>query len=201
MKNLLTKLLGLSTRNEGWVSLALWDACSGVVDEESLRGRTATAALSLDLANGWTGYALCFPPSAPDHLRYTLLMRAFPVALIEGQLRADAEKFVISDVCLDKWSPVALVEARALCRHGFKTFSWGLGFTQMSPPTKKLTELIVSGRLLHDGSAAMRAMALNTNVLTDPAGNIRPVARCAGKATLTVALMALGRALQVAPTL
>jgi phage terminase large subunit-like protein len=44
----------------------------------------------------------------------------------------------------------------------------------MSPPTKFLQELVLSGRLLHGGCPLLRWQASSVAVATDPAGNIKP---------------------------
>ena len=44
----------------------------------------------------------------------------------------------------------------------------------MSPPTKELMRLTLSGKIAHGGNEVLRWMMDNVFVRTDPAGNIKP---------------------------
>ena len=47
-------------------------------------------------------------------------------------------------------------------------------FSSMSPPSKELMRLTLSGKIAHGGNPVLRWMADNICVRTDPAGNIKP---------------------------
>jgi len=49
------------------------------------------------------------------------------------------------------------------------------GYLSLSPPAKLLEGLIAAQRIRHDGNPIMRWCFANTEVATDPAGNIKPV--------------------------
>lgn len=49
------------------------------------------------------------------------------------------------------------------------------GYASLNEPSKKLEALMTSGQLRHGGHAVLRWHASNVSVMTDPAGNIKPV--------------------------
>lgn len=68
--------------------------------------------------------------------------------------------------------------ARQICEvelpaRGFNTVPIRQGFISLSEPTKKVLELVVSGRLHHGNNPVLRWMADNCVASTDPAGNIK----------------------------
>ena len=68
----------------------------------------------------------------------------------------------------------------------------------MSPPTKELMNLVLSGKLKHNGHPVLRWMMDNVCVRSDPAGNIKmDKAKSTEKIDGAVALvMALDRAIR-----
>ncbi len=57
---------------------------------------------------------------------------------------------------------------------GFTVVPFGQGFKDMSPPTKRLMELVLERNVAHRGHPVLRWMMDNIFVRTDPAGNIKP---------------------------
>ena len=57
---------------------------------------------------------------------------------------------------------------------GFTVVPFGQGFKDMSPPTKRLMELVLEKNIAHGGQPVLRWMMDNIFVRTDPAGNIKP---------------------------
>ena len=72
---------------------------------------------------------------------------------------------------------------------------FGQGYVSMSPPTKEIERLVVSGKLIHGAHPVLTWCAANVVVEMDPAGNIKPSRRKSGeKIDGIVALaMAIGR--------
>jgi phage terminase large subunit-like protein len=53
-------------------------------------------------------------------------------------------------------------------------FGWRQGYASMNAPTKKLEEVVLSGRLVHGGHSVLRWMAGNVSIETDAADNWKP---------------------------
>ena len=91
-------------------------------------------------------------------------------------IRADAnelaEEFDISEVRFDRWNSTDIVSN--LHEDGFEMVRIGQGFASLAYPTKRLLELVLDGKLVHDGNPVLRWMASNVIVQRDPAGNIKP---------------------------
>ncbi len=56
---------------------------------------------------------------------------------------------------------------------GFSVVPFGQGFRDMSPPTKELMRLVLSGQIAHGGHPVLTWMMDNVYVRQDPAGNIK----------------------------
>lgn len=56
---------------------------------------------------------------------------------------------------------------------GFTVVPFGQGFKDMSPPSKRLMELVLEKRIAHGGHPVLRWMMDNIFIRTDPAGNIK----------------------------
>lgn len=57
---------------------------------------------------------------------------------------------------------------------GFTVVPFGQGFKDMSPPSKRLMELVLEKKIEHGGHPVLRWMMDNIFVRMDPAGNIKP---------------------------
>jgi phage terminase large subunit-like protein len=89
---------------ERWIDMAAWDACSGRVDLEQLRGRTCFGGLDLSTTTDVTVLAWVFLPEHDDGLWY-LLSRYF---VPEENLRRRAER---DRVPYDLWTRQGFIEA------------------------------------------------------------------------------------------
>ena len=124
-----------------------WDACAFPVDEGELLGRECYGGLDLSSSIDITAFVLVFPPR-DDSERYVLLPFFWiPEENMVRRVRRD-------HVPYDVWE-----------RQGFK---------DMSPPTKRLMELVLERNVAHGGHPVLRWMMDNIFVRTDPAGNIKP---------------------------
>jgi phage terminase large subunit-like protein len=115
---------------------------------------------------------------------------------IKAALRADAERFQISEVAYDRWGATQL--SSELLDEGFPLIQMGQGFASMSGPTRELLRLVAGGLYRHGGNPLVRWQAGNLTTRTDPAGNLKPdKAKSADKIDSIVAgVMALDRALR-----
>jgi phage terminase large subunit-like protein len=82
------------------------------------------------------------------------------------------EKYNIADIAFDRWG--AFQVSQALQGLGFEVLGFGQGYVSMSPPTKELLRLVLSGNLIHGGNPVLRWMADNLVVSTDAADNVKP---------------------------
>lgn len=76
---------------------------------------------------------------------------------------------------------------------GFTVVPFGQGYKDMSPPTKRLMELVLEGKIAHGGNIPLRWMMDNVFIKTDPAGNIKmdkekSIERIDGAVALVMAL-------------
>ena len=54
---------------------------------------------------------------------------------------------------------------------GFTVVPFGQGYKDMSPPTKRLMELVLERKIARWGNTILRWMMDNVYIKTDPAGN------------------------------
>lgn len=93
-------------------------------------------------------------------------------AFIEKFIDDLGKKFHIKEIAFDRWGAVQMVQN--LEGVGFTVVPFGQGFKDMSPPSKRLMELVLEKNIAHGGHPVLRWMMDNIFVRTDPAGNIKP---------------------------
>ena len=93
-------------------------------------------------------------------------------AFIEKFIEDHGIRFDIREIAYDRWGASQM--SQNLERLGFTVVPFGQGFSSMSPPSKELMRLTLSGKIAHGGNPVLRWMADNICVRTDPAGNIKP---------------------------
>jgi phage terminase large subunit-like protein len=93
-------------------------------------------------------------------------------AFIEKFIEDLGTRFDIREIVYDRWGASQM--SQNLERLGFSVVPFGQGFSSMSPPSKELMRLTLSGKIAHGGNPVLRWKADNICVRTDPAGNIRP---------------------------
>ena len=91
---------------------------------------------------------------------------------IENFIDDLGKKFHIKEIAFDRWGAVQMVQN--LEGLGFTVVPFGQGFKDMSPPSKRLMELVLERNVAHGGHPVLRWMMDNIFVRTDPAGNIKP---------------------------
>ncbi len=91
---------------------------------------------------------------------------------IENFIDNLGKKFHIREIAFDRWGAVQMVQN--LEGLGFTVVPFGQGFKDMSPPSKRLMELVLEKNVAHSGHPVLRWMMDNIFIRTDPAGNIKP---------------------------
>ena len=91
---------------------------------------------------------------------------------IENFIDNLGKKFHIKEIAFDRWGAVQMVQN--LEGLGFTVVPFGQGFKDMSPPSKRLMELVLEKNIAHGGHPVLRWMMDNIFIRTDPAGNIKP---------------------------
>jgi len=186
-----------------WLSLEKWDACAGMVD---LEGKYCFAGLDLSSTTDISALVLVFaldegryaalpffwvPEEGAkrrqerDRVPYLQWIRDGYITATPGEvvdyefirqkLNDLNERFRVRQVAIDRWNATQL--ATQLDHDGFEMVAFGQGFASMNAPTKKLEELVLSGKLLHGGHPVLRWMAGNVSVEQDAAGNLKPSKR------------------------
>lgn len=84
-----------------------------------------------------------------------------------------APQFNIRAIAFDRAG--ARDTATRLQESGFEMLDWGQGFLSMTAPSKRVEELVLAGRMRHDGNPLLRWNVDCCSIATDPAGNIKPV--------------------------
>jgi phage terminase large subunit-like protein len=186
-----------------WLDVATWDACAGTVTDAELEGLPCWGGLDLSSTTDLTSLAIVFRqpddryvvrtwnfvPGAElrarelrDRAPYFQwaaagIIELLPGAVIDSRIVArrvveECTRWKVRGLAFDRWG--SKVVTPILMDAGLTIFSHGQGFRDMSPPTKFLQELVLSGRLLHGGCPLLRWQASSVAVATDPAGNIKP---------------------------
>jgi phage terminase large subunit-like protein len=94
---------------------------------------------------------------------------------IKADFESDYKKLKFCELAFDRWNFEAL--RQQFIADGMPDdvgVAFGQGYASMSAPAKRLMELILSGKLIHNNNPVMRWMAANVTVDMDPAGNIKP---------------------------
>ncbi len=210
-----------------WLPIEKWEANTTPVDAADLKGRECYAGLDLSATTDLSALVLVFPedgdrytvlphfwiPSDPDirersrrdRVAYDVFSREGYVDLCPGavidqqQIRKKinelAELYNIREIAIDRWNASDL--AIRLRDDGHEVAFFGQGFRSMSGPSKKLEELVIDGRIAHGSHPLLRANIERVEIMTDPAGNIKPTkGKSAERIDGVVALlMGLGRAM------
>jgi len=94
-------------------------------------------------------------------------------AFIEEEMVKLSSQYNIKKVLIDRWNSTQF--AVSLAGKGIDVLGYSQSFATMSAPTKLLENLIISGKLRHNGNKILTSMAGAVSVKSDPSGNIRPI--------------------------
>lgn len=129
---------------------------------EALDKRTAGSA-SKDWVKG--GWLQTTPGNVTDY------------AFIEKQILADADRFDVQSIGVDRWNSTDL--STRLIEEGLEVVKIGQGFIGMNQPMKEMQRLTLKGKrgaekLRHGGNPVMLWMVDNLAIAMDAAGNVKP---------------------------
>lgn len=183
-----------------WLNMEKWDACAALPSD--LDGQECFAGLDLSSTTDISALVLVFPrgdryavlaffwvPEEGARLRerrdrvpYAQWIREKHIDASPGEVvdydrirrRVNelGERFDIRQIAIDRWNATQL--ATQLEGDGFEMVAFGQGYASMSAPTKRLEELVLSGKLAHGGNPVLRWMAGNVSLETDAADNWKP---------------------------
>jgi phage terminase large subunit-like protein len=127
------------------------------------------------------------------------LIRVIPGNMISSEELVDdiydtLKMFKVESLAYDRWYSGDVVQR--LVKKGFpmnKMDKYDQSNKNMSPPIRKMEELILSGRLNHEGNSVLRWMASNVVEIVDAGGSIRfskekSIERIDGMVALAMAL-------------
>ena len=207
--------LGVWTEAESrWISLEKWQACARPVCEDDFAGRECWGGLDLASTQDLCALALVFPEEdegisvlvyfwAPemnaakrernDKAPYLTWARQTDTSYIIDRIAELKTRFQIREIAFDRFGAASVVTA--LQELGLEVVQFSQGFLSMSPASKEMERLVVSGRLRHPDNPVLNWCAANVVVKLDAAGNIKPSKRKSSeKIDGIVALaMAVGR--------
>jgi phage terminase large subunit-like protein len=183
-----------------WLSIEKWDACATV--PKDLDGKDCYGGLDLSSTTDLSAFVLVFPDEAwfdvlaffwvpeegakrrqrRDRVPYGQWIRdgfieatpgeAVDYDRIRARIKELGERYRILSIAIDRWNATQL--SCQLEGDGFEMVAFGQGFASMNWPTKKLEEVVLSGRLRHGGNPVLRWMAGNASIETDAADNWKP---------------------------
>ena len=206
-----------------WLPMDRWDDMGEALSP--LEGRPCWAGLDLASTTDIAALVLVFPddeggydvlprfwiPAENARAREKRDRVPYPQWITEGhvtatpgdvidfdQIRADivalGEQYNIREIAVDRWNATQLVTQ--LDGDGFSVAMFGQGYRSMSAPSKELETLVMGRKLRHAGNPALRWMASNVAIETDPAGNIKPSKRRSSERIdgIVALIMAIARA-------
>ena len=185
-----------------WIDISKWDATSGSVDNEDLKGKKCFAALDLSSTTDITALVLLFPVEDTykvlpfffipqdcieervrrDGVPYGVWIKegyvtATPGNVIDYQFIEDridslCKIYQVQEMAYDPWNATMLTQR--LADKGMTMVEVRQGFGSLSAPTKQLEALILSKKIHHGANPVLRWMADNVMVKQDAAGNLKP---------------------------
>lgn len=180
--------------NDRWKSLAdtlQHRRCFAGLDLSSTRDLTAWVLVFPPEEEGgrWIWLPRIFMPRENIELRvkrdkapYDLWLQSGALIATEGnvtdygaikrQVYADAERFRIEGIAIDRWNATQL--ATELQDEALPVTLFGQGFASMSAPSKELERQVLGFEIDHGGHPALRWCAGNVAVEEDAAENIKP---------------------------
>lgn len=199
----------------GWRATALAELqgkpCYGGLDLSTTTDLTALV-LVFPVANGYRVIPWFWVPGERAHERerkdrvpYQLwgkqgFLKLTPGNVIDYDIvRADINElrtmFDIRELAVDRWNATQLLTQ--LEGDGATVAAHGMGYKDMTAPTKELEKLLLADRIEHGSNPVLRWNASNVTVEQDAAGNLKPskaksTERIDGVSAL---IMALGRAM------
>lgn len=183
-----------------WLPMEKWDACDSPLPD--LKGCECFAGLDLSSTTDISALVLVFPQEdrhavlpffwvpgegaerreRKDRVPYQRWIKDNHIEATEGEVidydvirrRVNElnQKYHIREIAIDRWNATQL--ATQLEGDGLEVIAFGQGYSSMNAPTKRLEELVLSGRLVHGDHPVLRWMAGNVSIEKDAADNWKP---------------------------
>jgi phage terminase large subunit-like protein len=106
---------------------------------------------------------------------------AMEIGIVLDDLVADIEAFPGSEVCLDPWGAIALVQGLNGAGYEAQVVQIRQGAKTQSPAMKEVEAAVLTGRLHHDGNPVLRWCVGNLIARADRNGNVAPDRESDGK--------------------
>ena len=192
-----------------WLPMDSWDASGSEIDHGKLDGHECWLGVDLATTQDTTCVAAVFPGAdgtitvlphfflpkdnieskeRNDRLPYRAWASEGHITLtpgvvtdysfVEAKIMELVERYKVQEVTLDRWNATDI--STRLSEQGANVTWIGQGYRSLSAPSKRLEELVLSGKLIHGDHPILRAQAAQVMIETDPAGNIKPSKRASG---------------------
>ena len=192
-----------------WLPMDSWDASGSEIDHGKLDGQECWLGVDLATTQDTTCVAAVFPGAdgtitvlphfflpkdnieakeRNDRLPYRAWASEGYITLtpgvvtdysfVEAKIMDLVERYKVQEVTLDRWNATDI--STRLSEQGANVTWIGQGYRSLSVPSKRLEELVLSGKLIHGDHPILRAQAAQVMIETDPAGNIKPSKRASG---------------------
>ena len=192
-----------------WLPMDSWDASGSEIDHGKLDGQECWLGVDLATTQDTTCVAAVFPGAdgtitvlphfflpkdnieskeRNDRLPYRAWASEGHITLtpgvvtdysyVEAKIMELVERYKVQEVTLDRWNATDI--STRLSEQGANITWIGQGYRSLSAPSKRLEELVLSGKLIHGDHPILRAQASQVMIETDPAGNIKPSKRASG---------------------
>ena len=192
-----------------WLPMDSWDASGSEIDPGKLDGQECWLGVDLATTQDTTCVAAVFPGAdgtitvlphfflpkdnieakeRNDRLPYRAWASEGHITLtpgvvtdysyVEAKIMELVERYKVQEVTLDRWNATDI--STRLSEQGANVTWIGQGYRSLSAPSKRLEELVLSGKLIHGDHPILRAQASQVMIETDPAGNIKPSKRASG---------------------
>jgi phage terminase large subunit-like protein len=192
-----------------WLPMDSWDASGSEIDHGKLDGQECWLGVDLATTQDTTCVAAVFPGAdgtitvlphfflpkdnieakeRNDRLPYRAWASEGHITLtpgvvtdysfVEAKIMELVDRYKVQEVTLDRWNATDI--STRLSEQGANVTWIGQGYRSLSAPSKRLEELVLSGKLIHGDHPILRAQAAQVMIETDPAGNIKPSKRASG---------------------
>lgn len=182
-----------------WLDLDQWDACLGEFPDVS----SAATYIGVDLSSTHDITSVCAVYPIGDKF-YTKSYNFVPRAAVENREKQNLRDYtefasqghlkIIDGNCIDyemirncikaipgniqmivfdKWN--SLETSQHLQKEGFNVFNFPQYATYYNEPSKRLEQLVIERKLVHDGNSCLRWCINNTSLKSDEKGLVKPV--------------------------
>ena len=184
-------------QDKRWLPMDAWKRCERETPDADLIGKPCFGGLDLSLTDDMTSLVLYWPhnhalrswfwlpattiakrPEYRDWHRQGFLQQTpgnvVDFAFIESQILVAAKQWSLAAVGYDPWRATEMA-VRLRENHGVNMMECRQGFLTLSAPAQLFERLIVGGNLRPHPNRVLYWHAGNATVVSDPAGNIKPV--------------------------